>query len=289
MQPPQNPDDPTGQLWQPSPYPQPEQPSVPPPGPLPPQRQPERPSQPLPPQQQGYQPQMQTPPGYNPAMPGAPWQPQQGYPPQQTYPPQQGYQPQMQTPPGYNPAMPGAPWQPQQQQQGYPQQQIYQQPVPSAVQMTSVNVNVNAQQGPGGCVRAIYFVFIGWWLGFWCLEIGFLLCFFIVTLPLGLVILNRLPQIMTLKPSAKTVQTSVNVASAMGAGGMSNSVNVNVNVVDVQQRPFLLRAVYYIFVGCWVGYLWATIAYFFCLSILGLPLGIVMLNQLPVVLTLRRN
>lgn len=70
---------------------------------------------------------------------------------------------------------------------------------------------------------------------------------------------------------------------------MTNVVNVNVNVAGIQQRPLLIRAVYYIFVGWWVGYLWASLAYFFCLTILGLPLGIVMLNLLPMVLTLRKN
>lgn len=255
QQPPlQDSNNPSGQLYQPSPYPQPERPS-------------ELPQQ-----------SAQTPPYYNPAIPGSPWPPQQGYPQQQGYLPQQEYPPQRypQQQQGYPP------------QQGYPQQQVYQPAAPSSVQMTAVNVNVNAQQGANGCVRAIYFVFIGWWVGFWCLEIGFLLCMLIVTLPLGLMILNRLPQIMTLKPSTKTVQTNVNVTSAMAVGGVTNAVNVNVSVTGVQQRPLLLRAIYYIFVGWWVGYLWASLAYFFCLTILGLPLGIMMLNQLPVVLTLRK-
>lgn len=244
QQPLQDPNNPSGQLYQPSPYPQPEQPS------------------------ELAQQSAQTPPQYNPVIPDSSWQQQpQGYPTPQGYPPQQGYSPQ----------------------QGYPQQQMYQQAAPSSVQMMAVNVNVNAQQGANGCVRAIYFVFIGWWVGFWCLEIGFLLCMLILTLPLGLMILNRLPQIMTLKPSTKTVQTNVNMTSAMAAGGVASTVNVNVSVTSVQQRPLLVRAVYYIFVGWWVGYLWASVAYFCCLTILGLPLGIIMLNQLPVVLTLRKN
>lgn len=271
----QDPRDPSGQLNQPSSYAQPEQPSAQPSGSLPLQpqgyQQPVGPSA-YPPSEQPSTPPYQQQPNYAPATPGTPWQPQ-------GYPPQQAYQQQMQMPPGYAPA-PGGPWAPQ---------QVPQQAVPSAVQMTAVNVNVNARQGANGCVRAIYFVFVGWWLGFWCLEIGFLLCMLIFTLPLGLMILNRLPQIMTLKPSAQTVQTNVNVTSAVGAAGVTNAVNVNVNVTGVQQRSMLIRAIYYIFVGWWVGYIWASLAYFMCLSILGLPLGIVMLNYLPAVLTLRRN
>jgi uncharacterized membrane protein YccF (DUF307 family) len=105
--------------------------------------------------------------------------------------------------------------------------------------------------------------------------------FFIVTLPVGLLILNRLPQIMTLQPPTQRMVTNVSVTGS--------TVNVHMGVVGVQQRPFLVRAIYYIFVGWWVGYLWATIAYCFCLTFLGLPLGVLMINQLPAVLTLRRN
>ncbi|HLI71933.1 MAG TPA: hypothetical protein VKV19_19445 [Ktedonobacteraceae bacterium] len=262
----QNPGDPSGQSYQSSSYAQPEQPSTPPPLQQQRYQQQVEPSSSLPPEQTSMPLYQQ--PDYAPTAPGAPWQ-------QQGYPPQQAYQQSMQTPPGYAP-VPGSTWAPQQ-------------PAPSAVQMTAVNVNVNARQGANGCVRAIYFVFVGWWLGFWCLEIGFLLCMLIFTLPLGLMILNRLPQIMTLKPSAQAVQTKVNVTSAVGAAGVTNAVSVDVSVTAVQQRPILIRAIYYIFVGWWVGYIWASLAYFMCLTILGLPLGIVMLNYLPVVLTLRRN
>jgi uncharacterized membrane protein YccF (DUF307 family) len=155
--------------------------------------------------------------------------------------------------------------------------------------MATVNVNVQAQSGANGCVRALYFVFIGWWLGFFCLELGFILCVFLLTLPLGLMILNRLPQIITLKPPTRTVHTNVNVTSAMGTAGVTNMVNVNVNVAGVAQLPLLVRALYYIFVGWWVGALWAHLAYFLCVTILGLPLGIMMLHLLPAVLTLRKN
>ncbi len=278
QQPPRDPLNPTNQLWQPAPNPQSGRPGEPSPRNEMPQPQPYLP-------QQGYsqaaQPAPQ--PQYNPAMPGTPWpQPQP-----QPYPPQQGYPQAMQPAPNYNPAMPGNPWP---QPQPYPSQQMmYPQTAQGPVQVTAVNVNVNAQQKNNGCVRALYFVFIGWWLGFWCLEIGFFLCAIIITLPLGLMILNRLPQIMTLKPAPQTTRTNVNVTS-VGVGGASvNTVNVSVSTVGIQQHSMLVRAVYYIFVGCWVGYIWASLAYLLCLSIFGLPLGILMLNMLPAVLTLRKS
>jgi len=169
-------------------------------------------------------------------------------------------------------------------QQTYPPQQYPQMP-PQPMNVNTI-VNVNTQQnGHSFLIRALYFIFIGWWAGFWCLQIGFFLCALIVTLPLGLTLLNRLPLIMTLKQPRQ--QTNVNVVTTTYAGGVTNMVNVN--VTGMQQHPMILRILYYLFIGCWVGYFWASLAYGLCLTILGLPLGVMMLNNLPAVLTLRKN
>jgi uncharacterized membrane protein YccF (DUF307 family) len=172
--------------------------------------------------------------------------------------------------------------------QGMPQ---YGQPMPqSAMNFASTSVNVNIQQNSPGCLtRGLYYIFIGWWLGFLWLNLGFFLCFMIITLPLGLVMLNRLPQVLTLRPSGTS--TNVNVSSTMtqssGSNVMMNTVNVNVN--GTVQYSFLVRALYYVFVGWWAGYIWAFLGYLCCLSIVLLPVGLLMLNRLPMVLTLRRN
>ncbi len=158
------------------------------------------------------------------------------------------------------------------------------QPMPM-VSNTVVNVNTQ-QQGHGFLMRALYFIFIGWWLGYIWLNIGFAFCAFIITLPIGLIMLNRIPQVLTLRPSTGS-QTQVQVAMMVGYGGVTNVVNVN--ITSNQQHNILIRALYFVFIGFWVGYLWANIGYFLCLSILGLPLGIIMLNRLPMVLTLRKN
>jgi uncharacterized membrane protein YccF (DUF307 family) len=54
------------------------------------------------------------------------------------------------------------------------------------------------------------------------------------------------------------------------------------------QPPFLLRAVYFVVIGWWFSLLWAAVAWLLCATILGLPLGVLMLNALPLVTTLRR-
>lgn len=154
------------------------------------------------------------------------------------------------------------------------------------------NVNVNVQRSsPGFLVRALYFLFIGWWLGLFWLNVGFGLCAFIITLPLGLVMLNRLPQIMTLRsPGTSTrvnVSTLMQSATPNGPAMMVN--NVNISIGGTQQHNFFVRALYFLLVGCWAGYIWANLAYLCCVSILLLPLGVMMFDRLPMVLTLRRN
>src|SRR5262245_51910632 len=65
---------------------------------------------------------------------------------------------------------------------------------------------------------------------------------------------------------------------------MNNVVVVNIN----KSNPsFLVRVLWYIFIGCWLGFFWLNIGYFFCFTVIGLPLGLIMLNRLPWVLTLR--
>ncbi len=212
------------------------------------------------------------------------------YPPQQQYsqPGAMPYPPQQQYP------QPGAiPYPPQQsnpmqapQQQGYPMQYPQQQPygVPGQVNVNVHNyqpqpvVMVNIQQSsPNFFLRVIYYIFIGWWAGFFWLNLGFFFCFTVLLLPVGLIMLNRLPTVLTLRPAGQ--QTSVSVSGS----------TVTVNVRGTQQLNFLARAVYFVFVGWWAGYIWAVLGYFCCLSIFLLPVGLIMLNRLPAVITLRKN
>jgi uncharacterized membrane protein YccF (DUF307 family) len=57
-------------------------------------------------------------------------------------------------------------------------------------------------------------------------------------------------------------------------------------VQESQQFPFLLRVLWFIFIGWHVTLYWILIAWFLNLTIIGLPLGLWMLNRVPLVLTL---
>ena len=170
-------------------------------------------------------------------------------------------------------------------------QQPYMQPAP--VMVSNVNVNIQGKSGPGFLVRALYFIFIGSWLGFLWLQIGYALCVLVVTLPLGLVMLNNLPAVLTLRPRSNKT-TSVNVQTVAVQPGMPGAPgvmvsNVNVNVGGTQQTSFFVRTLYFVFIGWWLGYFWACLGYALCVFIVTLPLGLMMLNRLPMVITLKKN
>ncbi|MBK8432432.1 MAG: hypothetical protein IPL28_14560 [Chloroflexi bacterium] len=48
-----------------------------------------------------------------------------------------------------------------------------------------------------------------------------------------------------------------------------------------------MRALYFLVIGWWFSLIWATLGWLLCLTIIGLPLGVVMLNTLPAVTTLQ--
>lgn len=126
-------------------------------------------------------------------------------------------------------------------------------------------------------LRAIYFVLIGWWLTFLWINAAWALIATIVFLPVGLWMLNRVPQVLTLKPMAVEVELY-----------RRNGVLVAVEH-SVRQPGCLLRLVYFIFIGSWASLLWANVAWFLCVTIIGLPIGIAMFNYLPTVTTLMRT
>jgi len=127
-------------------------------------------------------------------------------------------------------------------------------------------------------LRALYFLMVGLWLGAVWTVVAWLLMITILGLPLGLWMLNQLPQVVTLKPVETRTQVTV-----------SNGV-VLVSYGSPLQRPFLLRALYFLTVGWWASGLWLLAAWGFATLTLGLglPLSFWMFNRAPEVVTLAR-
>ncbi len=66
---------------------------------------------------------------------------------------------------------------------------------------------------------------------------------------------------------------------------MSNNSTV---VVETQRQPgCLLQLLWFAFIGVWLGQAWMVIAWILMVTIIGIPLGVAMLNMIPKVVALR--
>jgi len=147
-------------------------------------------------------------------------------------------------------------------------------PAPNPVFIVTQQTN-----NPGCLVRALYFCVIGLWLGMFWTGIAWLLLVSIIGLPLGIWMLNRIPQIMTLRP-VRTQTQVMSIGNVMVA-----------QQGEYAQYPFWLRAVYFVVVGWWLSFLWLLAAWALVgVSFgLGLPLAFWMFDRVPAIVTLARS
>ena len=118
---------------------------------------------------------------------------------------------------------------------------------------------------PSLAVRAVWFVLVGWWAtGIW-LGIAWLLNVTIVGIPLGIKMINATPRVLSLKER--------DFIDADGSPGQ-------------QRYGWLVRAIWFLFVGWWASGIWMSVAYGFTVSIVGIPLAVWMYNKLPFVVSL---
>lgn len=134
--------------------------------------------------------------------------------------------------------------------------------------------SIRVQQSPNILIRILWFLLLGWWLsGMWT-AIAWLLCISIIGLPIGIMMLNALPQVTTLR--------SRDLVTVLDARGV-------VTVVDSTQYPLLIRALYFVFVGWWFSAIWLSLAWLFGSTIFLLPVSFWMINRAPATLLLTRN
>ena len=159
-------------------------------------------------------------------------------------------------------------------------------PEPAVVPPLTAPVNVNAQapqmvtaprQGPGFLARAVWFLLIGWWLTAIMIAIAYVLALSILGLPFAFYLFNRIPAFLTLRGRSKTYQVET---AADGARYLT--------AANVEQRPMLMRAIWFILVGFWFGAIWMAVAYVLCVLIVTLPFGLAMFNRVGAVMTLLR-
>jgi uncharacterized membrane protein YccF (DUF307 family) len=115
-------------------------------------------------------------------------------------------------------------------------------------------------------VRALWFVFVGWWLTPIVVNVAWALNVTVILIPLGIKLVN-------LVPTALTLAEPRSLSAPESARG---------------QRSLLVRAVYFVLVGWWLSFAWANVATFFALTVVGLPVAFWMFNRLPFVTSLYR-
>lgn len=115
-------------------------------------------------------------------------------------------------------------------------------------------------------VRALWFVVVGWWATPAVVNVAWFLNATIILLPVGIKLINLVPTVLSLKePRSLTTPEA-------GRG----------------QRSLLVRGVYFVLIGWWLSWLWANVAAFLAVTIIGLPVAYWMFNRLPYVTSLYR-
>lgn len=141
----------------------------------------------------------------------------------------------------------------------------------------AVKSYVREEPGMPFVVRVLWFFLIGWHVTLYWIVAAWLLNLTVIGMPLGVWMLNRAPLVLTLR-----MPRGVNVAEA-------RDDTIEWRYRSAAQRPFLLRLIYFLLIGWWFSLLWSLLAWLLCVSIIGLPFGVWMLNRLPEVTTLMQH
>ncbi|MFC4356968.1 YccF domain-containing protein [Halobium salinum] len=115
-------------------------------------------------------------------------------------------------------------------------------------------------------VRALWFVLVGWWATPAVVNVAWLLVVTVVFAPVGIKLTNLVPTVLSLKEPRSR-------AAPEAARG---------------QHSLLVRAAYLVLVGWWLSWLWANVAAFLAVTVVGLPVAYWMFNRLPYVTSLYR-
>jgi uncharacterized membrane protein YccF (DUF307 family) len=148
--------------------------------------------------------------------------------------------------------------------------------VTNNVAMPSIHMSVQARQQPF-LLRAIWFLFVGWWLSAIFITVGFALLVLVITIPFGLYILHRVPQAQTLRQRTASFKTEYREGAIHFTEG------------NQPQYRWYARAVYFLFIGWWFTAVWLYAAWFIGLLVITMPLSVWMIDRTPAVLTLQRR
>lgn len=138
-------------------------------------------------------------------------------------------------------------------------------------------VVAEGKRGPGLLVRAVWFVFVGWWLSGIMSMIAWLAMISILFLPLGIWLINRIPTFITLRPRTRELQAIID------ASGITRFVDA-----PRRQTAWWIRGIWFLVVGWWASFLVMLVAWFLVALVLTLPLGLMLYNRVPFAASLYR-
>ena len=95
---------------------------------------------------------------------------------------------------------------------------------------------------------------------------AYVLCVTIIGLPLAFVIFNQLPLILTLRPRS------------VGASDDGTA----------EQLAWWIRGIWFVLIGWWLGAIYLGVAWFLCVILITLPIGLWLMNRVGAVMTLLR-
>ena len=133
------------------------------------------------------------------------------------------------------------------------------------------------QRGPSLLVRAIWWLFIGWWASGVAVTIAWVALITIIGIPLGIWIINRLPSILTLRPRTKHW--------TLGQDEQGRAVY---SEAGRPQVSWVLRGLWFIVVGWWASAIWMGLAWLIQLTVIGIPIALLMFNRTPFIASLYR-
>ena len=125
---------------------------------------------------------------------------------------------------------------------------------------------LNVNDGGTLLVRALWFVLIGWWLSLVWTIAAWLFNLTLIGLPVGVMMLNAIPQVTTLQHAKRHITYSAHPPTV--------------------EHPLALRALWFILIGWWASLLWMLIAWAFCSTILLMPVAFWMFDRVPTITTL---
>ena len=135
---------------------------------------------------------------------------------------------------------------------------------------------MRTKSGPNILIRAIWYIFIGWWLTGIVSTIAWIALLTIIGIPLGFYLINRLPTFLTLRPRTREwTHTVEGEMTVLTEGGRP------------QANP-ILRAVWFLLIGWWLSAVWMLGAWLVSLTVIGIPIALLMYNRTPFIASLYR-